>query len=313
MCKTCRSALKKNVQPLDSLANFQYYARAELPRDVRSAFEQASLYDLQLVSRSRCSRITHLISTDKRRAVSQGYVQGNVAIFPQDVATVRELLPPPADDIKEAMCALFIGPKTAPTRENIKTLNPVLVSKTRVETMLKFVLENNTYYQNAGVSFSQENLDSLFPENVDAAVPIAIEICCLDENAGSTDTSYADRGDQNVASAKLDVMPDDGTLVLEAVGFTVGENTPKDHRGMKAAAVAWCLDKKNFIKMQTGSTFISDRDPGLLTFAFPGLDPWGIGGFHEPPAASPEAWPATILVPYLPWRGCHGGVLGCFW
>jgi hypothetical protein len=28
--------------------------------------------------------------------------------------------------------------------------------------------------------------------------------------------------------------------------------------------------------------FITDRDPGLLTFTFPHLDPWGIGGFYEP-------------------------------
>jgi hypothetical protein len=33
--------------------------------------------------------------------------------------------------------------------------------------------------------------------------------------------------------------------------------------------------------MQSGSQLLSDRDPGLLTFVFPHLDPWGIGGFYE--------------------------------
>ncbi|KAJ7881691.1 hypothetical protein B0H13DRAFT_2235550 [Mycena leptocephala] len=181
------------------------------------------------------------------------------------------------------MCALFIGPKTVPTRDNIRELKPVLVSKSRVEIMLRFLLEKNPYYVNSGVRFSQQNMDDLFPENLDSAFPSAIEICCLDGDRPATDDTYADRG-MNFAqpSKSLDTSIDDGTLVLEAVGYSVGEKTPTDQRNMKAAAIAWCLDKKNFIKMQTGSNFITDCDPGLLTFTFPGLDPWGIGGFHKP-------------------------------
>jgi hypothetical protein len=35
--------------------------------------------------------------------------------------------------------------------------------------------------------------------------------------------------------------------------------------------------------VQSGSKFLSDRDPGFLTYNFnPHLDPWGIGGFNEP-------------------------------
>ncbi|KAF8207370.1 hypothetical protein K438DRAFT_1463375, partial [Mycena galopus ATCC 62051] len=56
------------------------------------------------------------------------YSKGNIAIFPQDVASLQTVLPPPKEEIHEAMCALFIGPSTVPTRENIKSLRPVLVS-----------------------------------------------------------------------------------------------------------------------------------------------------------------------------------------
>ncbi|KAJ7741071.1 hypothetical protein B0H16DRAFT_1324061, partial [Mycena metata] len=287
VCTTCKVALKKKMQPLDALANFQYYARAELPPVVRAAFDDASLYDLMMVSRTRATRITHLFSEkpdargyEKIRAFSQGYSQGNVAIFAQDVAAVRTILPPPQAEIKEAMCALFIGPRTVPTRDNIKNLKPVLVSKTRVHTMIDFLLGNNAQYMNAGVTFSQQNLDELFPENREEAVPSAIELCVLPGGTDPMPATYADRGAAN--ATVLDTVEDDGTVVVDAVGFTIGENTPHDRRDMKAAAVAWCLDKKNFIKMQTGSRFITDRDPGLLTFTFPALDPWGIGGFHEP-------------------------------
>ncbi|KAJ7155908.1 hypothetical protein C8R43DRAFT_822951, partial [Mycena crocata] len=289
MCVACKNPLKRKLQPIDSLANFQYYARDRLPPDVKQAFAKASLYDLMMVSRSRATRITHMFCEkpdarghEKVYATSQGFSQGNVAIFAQDVATVRELLPPARAEIKEAMCALFVGPRTAPTRDNIRDLKPVLVSKTRVEKMVHFLLSNNKHYIASGVAFSRDNLDDLFPEKSEEAFPQAVDICCLPETSDPVAETYADRGDQSAQAKKLDTIEDDGSLVVEAVGYIVGENTPNDQRNMKASAVAWCLDKKNFIKMQSSSEFITDRDPGLLTFTFPGLDPWGIGGFHEP-------------------------------
>ncbi|KAJ7046273.1 hypothetical protein C8F04DRAFT_894650, partial [Mycena alexandri] len=290
MCLTCKNALKKKHQPLDALANFQYYAWDELPAAVLEAFKTASLYDLMMVSRTRCTRVTHMFCDkkdakgwEKVRSLSQGYSKGNVAIFPQDVKSVRPLLPPGPSEIKEAMCALFIGARTTPTRDNIKDLKPVLVSKNRVLTMIDFLLNNNPQYTESGVQFSPTNLEALYPEDSDEAVPAAIELCALEDGNDPNPSSFADRGDQvSDKSRFVETMIDDGTLVMETVGYTVGENTPKSQRDMKASAVAWCLDKHNFIKMQTGSRFVTDRDPGLLTFTFPALDPWGIGGFHEP-------------------------------
>ncbi|KAG1886345.1 uncharacterized protein F5891DRAFT_1201130 [Suillus fuscotomentosus] len=61
LCRTCRSALvsKSPRQPVNSLANFQYYAHERLPPLIRSAFLEASVYDLMLVSRARASQIVH--------------------------------------------------------------------------------------------------------------------------------------------------------------------------------------------------------------------------------------------------------------
>jgi hypothetical protein len=50
---------------------------------------------------------------------------------------------------------------------------------------------------------------------------------------------------------------------------------------MKASALAWCLSRKKYIKMQGGTTLLSDRDPAMLTYIFPHLDPWGIAGFYQ--------------------------------
>ncbi|KAF8193071.1 hypothetical protein K438DRAFT_1450659, partial [Mycena galopus ATCC 62051] len=240
-----------------------------------------------MTAHSRCTRITYLFSdkggdhSDESRAISQRFSKGNVAIFPQDVATLRNVLPPPKEEIHEAMCALFIGPNTVPTRENIKALRPVLVSKSRVESMLNFLLRRNPLYSSAGLIYSRDNLNGIFDGPDDEGVPRAVELCCLPESALDFN-GYADRGINTEDEPPQPGGLDSGETVMEAVGYVVGERSAKDLRDMKASAVAWCLDKKNFVRMQSGSKFLSDRDPGFLTFCFPHLDPWGIGGFHEP-------------------------------
>jgi hypothetical protein len=115
MCVYCKTAMDRHQQPLDSLANFQYYARDELPPEVKSAFRDATTYDKMMCAHSRCTRITHLFSDkdgrerpDSVRSTSQRYSKGNVAIFTQDVASLRAVLQPPREDIHEVMCALSI-------------------------------------------------------------------------------------------------------------------------------------------------------------------------------------------------------------
>ena len=51
---------------------------------------------------------------------------------------------------------------------------------------------------------------------------------------------------------------------------------------MKACALAYVLDHKQFLNSQAGSKYINDNHLGLLAYLFPHLDPWGIGGFHHP-------------------------------
>lgn len=284
VCLPCLAALKDGFQPLDSLANFQYYAHDELPATVKDAFNRSSMFDLMLVCQSRATRVTHLFSNKRGHnlygtnpAVSQRYNAGNVAILAQDVSKVRTLLPPDRADIEEAMCALFVGTDTVPTRANIAKLSPVLVSKSRVAIIIDFLTSHNPWYMAAEVRFSPENMMDLFEpgETSDVAVPRGVEICCLTEDDTVDQTSYANRGDD--ASCL-----DNNELVMEAVGYTMGERDSRDYKVMKASALSWCLDRKRFLRMQSGSKFISDRDPGLLTYTFPQLDPWGIGSFYEP-------------------------------
>ncbi|EGN96691.1 hypothetical protein SERLA73DRAFT_75563 [Serpula lacrymans var. lacrymans S7.3] len=148
--------------------------------------------------------------------MSQKYIKGNVAVMPQESVQLRQVLPPSRHEISDAMCALFVGWKVKPTRENVASLKPVLVSKQRVQT-----------------------------------------------SAPQCD-------------AHLD------TLLIDTVGYAAGDYTPKDYKLMKAQSLSQVLDGGNFLKMQSGSQFINDRDQGLMSYLFPHLDPWGIGGFNEP-------------------------------
>lgn len=290
MCVSCQHELVGlGKQPLDSLANFQYYGHEALPDDVHAAFKHATTFDIMMVARARATRITHLYSskvegpmagTDPE--ISQSYNKGNVAILPQDSVHVRDVLPPPFDDIQKAMCAVFVGCKVKPSVHNIKKLSPVLVSKSRVRRMIDFLLANNTLYESAGVRFSQENMDDLFVPSVhgdDESVPRAVELCHLPPEVGDPlqmgTSGYANRDVNDVASDSEDI-------VMDSVAYTDGDDTPKSYYHMKASALAWCLARKKFLKMQSGTNLLSERDPGFLTYLFPHLDPWGIGGFCEP-------------------------------
>jgi len=61
MCASCYSMLvNKHHQPLNLLANFQYYGHNELPEPVKDVFAKVSMFDLMLVSWARATRLMHL-------------------------------------------------------------------------------------------------------------------------------------------------------------------------------------------------------------------------------------------------------------
>ncbi|KAJ7113589.1 hypothetical protein C8R44DRAFT_630885, partial [Mycena epipterygia] len=89
----------------------------------------------------------------------------------------------------EALCTLFFGASTVPTRENIKQLVPDVVSKSRVEQIIYFLLTKNTFYMGAGITYSSTNLADLFDESEgDIGIPNAVELCCLPNETLSGDS-----------------------------------------------------------------------------------------------------------------------------
>ncbi|KAI9070104.1 hypothetical protein FKP32DRAFT_1542567, partial [Trametes sanguinea] len=76
---------------------------------------------------------------------SQKCIKGNVAIHPQDSTSLSSVLPPSRDEIHDTICAVFVG-ENKPTQENIEKLAPMLVRKSRVKTMIDFLIDNNPKY-----------------------------------------------------------------------------------------------------------------------------------------------------------------------
>lgn len=293
ICGSCQTSVRAKRQPVDSLANFQYYGNDCLPDDVRAAFSSATKFDIMMVARCRASTITHFFVHNPKSSVyggkvdsSQRYNRGNVAILPQDTTVLRHILPPTASEINGSMCALFIGGTDEPTKANIAKLSPVLVSKRRVKTMLDFLLENNKWYQEANVLFSEDNLNALYSDHtadglpVNESVPVAVELAHLPLQSGdSLPTSTSDYTDRQQVLPSNDA--DKNLIVLEGVGFTATDSS-SDFQKMKASALAWCLEGKTFVKVRAGSNLLSDKDPSFLSSVFPDLDAWGIGGFYNP-------------------------------
>ena len=303
MCETCRKELvDKHRMPRLSLANWLYYGRDELPVEVKQAFEASTTTERVLLGRARCSRVSfrfyelkkrfddvdglpHVVggSSSNRYLQSQRCMKGNVLVMPQNSTHLNSVLPPSSDIIRDTVCAMFVG-KSKPTKETIGRLTPLLVRKSRMSTLIEFMVHSNAHYatDSAFHGFSQRNLDGLFGPGTahqDEGVPCALEVGFLEDcdaiRAAVSD--YTDRGDVN------DDLPEGDTLLMENVGYTMGDETTDSIQDMKFKAIAHCLSGGKFIRSQAGDRFVPDFDnPCLLTWLFPHLDPWGIGGFHEP-------------------------------
>ncbi|RPD53753.1 hypothetical protein L226DRAFT_469967, partial [Lentinus tigrinus ALCF2SS1-7] len=299
MCKDCyRQLVDKSSTPRLCLANWLYYAHDRLPTHVSDAFERSSQFDRLLISRARASRIsfrfTELRSkhnsnddpTDSHdsHTTVQRFVRGNVLVMPQNSTHLNAVLPPSPSVIHDTVCAVFVG-RTPPTKDTIGGLSPVLVCRSIIQTLITFLVARNPFYIPDGETFfgfSPTNLNALFgPEDShrDVAIPCAMDIGFISD----TPAIRATTADYTGRNEVTDDLPADAPLLMENVGYTSGDKSPVSYRDMKLRALSHCLNGGMFIRSQAGDTFVPDfHNPALLTWLFPHLDLWGIGGFHHP-------------------------------
>lgn len=292
VCHACADSLRGHAMPKFALANWLYYGHAALPSRVKAAFDNASPFDLMLVARARASNICFRfgsyfgVDDDSEEGERVGFVsrarkgvRGNIMVTPLDATKLSTVLPPDPQSIADTVCAVFVG-KTMPSRSTIAKLSPVLVRKSRVKVMIEFLLKRNPHYQlvDGFKGFSAVNLNKLFGKETgdDEGVPTSMELCHLPLNdaVDSATSDYTGRNEYDVGT---------GGILMENVGFTSGDDTPQSYREMKMKALGHCLSGGLFVSSRHGSNMVPDFDnPYLLSWLFPHLDPWGIGGFHHP-------------------------------
>ncbi|KAI9062251.1 hypothetical protein FKP32DRAFT_1574376, partial [Trametes sanguinea] len=290
VCNECKKDICHPTaprMPRFALANWLYYGHDRLPQSVKKAFQDSTHVERMLVSRARASKVSFKFSELKGHAlygtdpnVSQGCVKGNVAIHPQDATHLTEVLPPSNDVVRDTICAVFVG-KTQPTKETIKGLAPVLVRKSRVKTMIDFLTQNNPKYAVSATfsGFSQDNMDALFENSNTGDEDV---LCAMEIGHIQVNDAVENATEGYVPSEDSPDSPEDGMLV-ENVGYVDTQETlALNPRDMAIEAVAHCLRGRTFIKSQAGSRFIPDfENPSLLSWLFPHLDPWGLGGFFD--------------------------------
>ncbi|KAJ6510126.1 hypothetical protein C8R47DRAFT_965020, partial [Mycena vitilis] len=295
MCELCQGSLRRCVMPKFALANWLYYGREALPPSVRDAFDSASIFERMLVSRVRYNSVSCRFKASQydpteeepeETYVLRNYrkgVRGNVLVTPLDVGKLYDVLPPPPEAIKDTMSVIFIG-SVPPTRQTIRRLRPVLVRKSKVKIMLEFLIAHNPYYGHLQGfrGYSEANLNALFDgedRSKDESALGAVEVGFLRSNE-AVDAASADYTPRNVDGA-ADVLS--GEILMENVGFTLGDHSPASYRDMKLVALERCLAGKGYLGYRRGSSTVPDFDnPFLLSMAFPEEDPWGIGGMHHP-------------------------------
>ncbi|TFK81783.1 hypothetical protein K466DRAFT_501536, partial [Polyporus arcularius HHB13444] len=304
VCSDCRREwVDKSRTPRLCLANWLYYAHSALPPAVAAAFARSSQFDRILVSRARASRIsfrfTELREEDPSNrepieghdshATAQRFIRGNVLIMPQNSTQLNSLLPPPPSVVHDTACAVFVGTQK-PTMDTIGSLSPVLVRRSNIYTIIQFLLTENPYYVPDGETFfgfSRANMDALLDDGGDGrdvGVPCAMDIGFVPDS----DAVRATTADYTGRNEVRDAPAPDSDVLMENVGYTCGDRSPVSYRDMKLRALAHCLNGGRFVRSQAGDTFVPDfQNPALLTWLFPHLDPWGIGGFYHPDRATP--------------------------
>ena len=304
-CQVCRREIIDNRRmPKLCLANWLYFAHNELPPAVKEAFSTSTPTERLLISRARASRISFRFSELKTRsqqsqdddmavtqtpatgsfagATSQRCIKGNILVVPQNATHLNSVLPPPPEVIRDTVCAVYVG-HSKPSRASIGKLGPALVRKTRVRTMIEFLVDHNVHYacDSSFHGLSEDNLDALYdasgPEQ-EEGIPCTMDVGFIEE------TEFVRAAEADYTTRNLEPEPpgEDDPLLMDNVGYTLGDDSPVSYRDMKMKALSHCINGGRFVRSHSGDKFVPDfENPSLMTWLFPHLDPWGIGGFHE--------------------------------
>ncbi|KAI6138826.1 hypothetical protein BKA82DRAFT_3989438, partial [Pisolithus tinctorius] len=75
------------------------------------------------------------------------------------------VLLPSVDDVKDTLCVVFCSRKFTPTKEVLMHFCPMLVSKSKVEIMINFLIAENQWYKLSSVRFNHTTFEFFYPDH----------------------------------------------------------------------------------------------------------------------------------------------------
>ena len=178
----------------------------------------------------------------------QHYCKGNVTIIPHDVTDLKICLPPSPSDIQYSMCVVFVGSTTIFRKSNIEKLRPILVSKSCIEILAKFLTTHNPHYVYEGITFNYDNLHELYDDHSfdgDVSLSCAVQITHIPPDDTTTSAHTINSGYTNHVDP--DILIPLKEVLMEMTGFSDSNTGGICHTSSKAHTLQWCLQNKLFI------------------------------------------------------------------
>jgi len=271
LCKTCFTALRKNITPSFSLANRTFLG--SIPDE---------LSDLTPVEESMIARcrakcwVVQLNETEETLSlpITQREIKGHIIIYPQHPQHIATVLPPSVDKIITPVCVLFVGSKP-PSREWLhKKAKPLSVRQEKVRKALVWLKAHNHLYKD--IVIDHEMLNSLHQEQI---LPFHVEHV-LNNDASHTLTSHYDPSINLAEGIRNNAQNND--IHFDNVVITDVDAHAPAHE-LRAAAVRHVKKKGGaYLQIPHDPEPVNEfNNPYLLPMCYPTLFPYGIGGFED--------------------------------
>ncbi|PSS37384.1 hypothetical protein PHLCEN_2v774, partial [Hermanssonia centrifuga] len=254
ICMKCHNAIKGNRLNRDALANGLWIG--EVPQE---------LQELNFVEKILVARYRHnvcVVRVDK----GQRKMCANAVVFPQPVAKLCNVLPPPRADIDECLAVLFTGSCRPGEVEYSRT--PLLVRHCKVMDALRWLQRNHVDY--VDVEISEQNM-STYPED---EPPVSVFHRPTDGRLGGEMLAVYDSSEERGTET--------GPCPFAVHGLTGAELATMTYTAKIATAVEYFRSGGKVIAYGHGNEPASIyHNPSLYPGMFPWLFPYGLGGFEN--------------------------------
>jgi hypothetical protein len=251
ICNDCRGCVRRGRILRLALANGLWIGK------VPDVLKELSFVEKLLVARVRHTCAFVKVASGMRK------MKANIVAFESPVPKIYNMLPPPREDLDEALAILFTGP-CKPTAEDFAR-TPFLVRRNAVIKALEWLKLNHANYVDLEISYSNAM------QYGDDMPPVSVEYRPSATNKVSEGTSVHDN------------LEEDGTVEGQC-SFTVHGLTGEAYNSMTPSA----LKAMALRHLNSGGKVLavghSDQlqsmwnNPELYPQMFPWLFPYGMGG-----------------------------------